>query len=49
MRLVHLHVVHVGLPVLHIAQVIRCQQPLVVVAPRHGPYRVVMSLIMQSK
>lgn len=44
MSLEHLDVVHVGLPVLHVAAVIRCQHPHVVVRPGHGPDWTVMGL-----
>lgn len=40
----HLHVVHVGLPVLHVAAMVRRQHPHVVVRPGHGPNRTVVGL-----
>lgn len=40
----HLDVVHVGLPVLHVAPMVCRQHPHVVMRPRHGPDRTVMSL-----
>lgn len=44
MSLEHLHVVHVGLPVLHVTAVIRRQHPHVVMRPRHRTHRTVVSL-----
>lgn len=40
----HLHVVHVGLPVLHVAAVVRSQHPHVVMRPGHCPDRTVVGL-----
>lgn len=40
----HLHVVHVGLPVLHVAAVVGRQHPHVVVRPGHGPDRTIVGL-----
>lgn len=40
----HLHVVHVGLPVLYVASVVCRQHPHVVMRPGHGSNRTVMSL-----
>lgn len=40
----HLDVVHVGLPVLHVAAVVRRQHPHVVVRPGHGSDRTVVGL-----
>ena len=48
-RLVHLDVVHVGLPVLDVAQVVARQQPKVIVAPGHGTDRIVMGLGQRSQ
>ena len=46
MRLVHLDVVHVALPVFDEAAVVGGQHPQVVVAPDHRPYSRVVSLKM---
>lgn len=44
MSLEHLDVVHVGLPVLHVAAVVRRQHPHVVMRPGHGPDGTVVGL-----
>lgn len=44
-RLVHLHVVHVGLPVLNIAAMVAGHHPAVVVRPHHRPHRNVVGLL----
>ena len=43
-RLEHLDVVHVGLPVLDVAAVVSSQHPHVVVGPGHGAHRAVVGL-----
>lgn len=44
MSLEHLDVVHVGLPVLDVAAVVRRQHPHVVVRPGHGSHWAVVGL-----
>ena len=44
MRLEHLDVVHVALPVLDVAAVVARHHPHVVVTPLHGPHRAVVGL-----
>lgn len=44
MSLEHLDVVHVGLPVLDVAAVVRRQHPHVIVRPGHSPHRTVVGL-----
>lgn len=40
----HFDVIHVGLPILHIARMVRRHHPYVVVRPNHCPNRTVMGL-----
>jgi len=48
MALEHLNVVHIGLPVLDVARVIRRHHPLLVVGPHHRPNRRIVRLQKQN-
>ena len=49
MSLVHLHVIHVALPVLQEARVVGRQHPLIVMRPHHGANTRVVGLKMEQQ